>query len=95
MPCVWLDTAWHFFAGHTVGSSAAGSSDSSQTQLRHLEAVLEHARTKGRHVVLANCERMDWQPTTRERGRASMLGSLSCSVPLRSTAKCSCPLLCP
>ena len=56
-------------AGGGGCGGAAGSSDSSATALAHLEAVLDHARSKGRHVLLVNnCPEMQWEPTTRELG---------------------------
>lgn len=54
-------------AGGGGGGRGAGSTDSSATALAHLEAVLDHARSKGRHVLLVNnCPDMQWEPTTRE-----------------------------
>jgi hypothetical protein len=54
-------------AGSARGGGGAGSTDSSATALAHLEAVLDHARSKGRHVLLVNnCPEMQWEPTTRE-----------------------------
>lgn len=53
-------------AGTAAAGAGAGSNDSSATALAHLEAVLDHARNKGRHVLLVNCPGMAWEPTTRE-----------------------------
>jgi hypothetical protein len=55
-------------AGGASGLGGGGcSTDSSATALAHLEAVLDHARSKGRHVLLVNnCPEMQWEPTTRK-----------------------------
>lgn len=53
--------------GVPTGPGACSSDSSSSSALAHLEAVLDHARSRGRHVVLVNnCPEMQWEPTTRE-----------------------------